>query len=90
MNDDRLIEALEKISTNVNEIKVSMAAMQTIVQQHEKRLEKLEDHSENTKEDNFKSEMLRLIGKALIIALTIVCSLTGASALLKQVLAGGN
>lgn len=85
MNEDRLVEALERISTNVNDIKVSMAAMQTIVQQHEKRIEKLEDEKPQ-KNDTFKDEMLRLVAKALIISLTIIGSLTGASAMIKQVL----
>lgn len=86
MDDDRVINALEHISNTVSDIKVGLASMQAIVQGHERRLEKLEDRHESNKDDSFKSEMLHLVGKALIIALTIVASLTGASALLKQVL----
>lgn len=53
---------------------------------------KLED-VKPSKDDNFKTEIVKLLAKALIISLAIVGSLTGASAMIKQVLGtaiGGN
>lgn len=88
MINDQIISALQHISDNVNEIKISMASVQTIVSQHEKRIEKLEDRQDSTagKDDSFKNQLMLLLAKCVIAALGIVGTLNASTAAISKIL----
>lgn len=88
MNDDQIVQCLIEIKTQLAEISANQKNFQTVLTNHENRLMSLEGHgkSEKSKEDeDFKTVLLKLLAKCLVIGLCVIASLTGASSLLKQV-----
>lgn len=78
MNEDRLLEKLTEIQITCAQTNVKICAVEQLVQQHEKRIEKLENQGGSLKQD------LILYGAKIIGTLAvIIASLTGAAPLLK-------
>lgn len=78
MNDDRILDVLTEIRITCAQTNAKIAAVEQLVQQHEKRIEKLENQGGSLKQD------LIMYGVKIIGTLTvIIASLTGAAPLLK-------
>jgi len=94
MTDEKIEEILFQISGKLAGIESKLDTLSETILRHESRLTVLEQNfqkhiSESPKsDDNFKTEMLKLVGKALIIATATIASLTGAGALLKTLFLG--
>ena len=54
--------------------------------QHEARITVLERSGEEAKKDDWKSQLLMLLGKGIIVGFITIGSLTGASGLIAKVL----
>lgn len=78
MNDDKVLDVLTEIRITCAQTNVKICAVEQLVQQHEKRIEKLENQGGSLKQD------LIMYGVKIIGTLTIIiASLTGAAPLLK-------
>lgn len=86
MNEEKIVEVLFDIKTQLAEISANQKNFQTVLTNHENRLMSLEGHKSSSKDEDLKSQLLKMLAKGLIIGLTIIGSLTGASGLLKQVM----
>lgn len=92
MSDDRIEELLMEIVQKVSKIETQLSNSSNTLQNHEHRIETLEKHPSNQvdfnpkSEDNFKTEMLKLLGKCVLIGLTVIATLTGASGLISKVI----
>ena len=89
MNEEKIIECLFDIKTQVAEIATNQKNFQTIITNHESRLCAIEQDDRRTvksKDDDFKTELLKLLAKCLLIWLTAICSLAGAGGILSKIL----
>ena len=78
MNDDKILDVLTEIRITCAQTNTKISAVEQLVQQHEKRIEKLENQGGSLKQD------LIMYGVKIIGTLTvIIASLTGAAPLLK-------
>lgn len=78
MNEDKILDVLTEIRITCAQTNVKICAVEQLVQQHEKRIEKLENQGGSLKQD------LIMYGVKIIGTLTIIiASLTGAAPLLK-------
>ena len=90
--NDKVLDALIEIKTQVAEIAANQRNFQTIISNHENRIIKLEGTNtsekdeKDKKDDDFKTELLKLLVKCLLIGLTAICSLAGAGGLLAKIL----
>lgn len=86
--NDKVLDALIEIKTQVAEIATNQRNFQTIISNHESRIcaiEQDEKHTAKCKDDDFKTELLKLLAKCLMIGLTAICSLAGAGGLLAKI-----
>lgn len=86
MNDEKIVEYLFQIKSQLAEISANQKNFQTILTNHENRIMSLEGQKSSTKDEDLKSQLLKLLAKGLIIGLTIIGSLTGASKMISQVM----
>lgn len=89
MSDDRMEELIIDISQKLSSISTSMSIVLNQLADHNNRLTQLEKLPQNqtrfNKDDDFKSEMLKLLGKCLLIGITVIASLAGAGGLLQKI-----
>ena len=91
ITNDKVLDALIEIKTQVAEIAADQKNFQAIITNHESRIcaiEHDERHAVKNKDDDFKTELLKLLAKCLMIGLTAICSLAGAGGLLAKILGG--
>lgn len=89
MNDEKIVEYLFQIKSQLAEISANQKNFQTILTNHENRIMSLEGNKSSGKDEDLKSQLLKLLAKGLIIGLTIIGSLTGASKMISQVMNNG-
>lgn len=94
MTDDRVEELLFDINGKLAAISTKLDAVSELSMNHETRIRGLEESmkeiqsgGKESKEESFKTEILKLLAKALLIALVAIGSLTGATSMMKEVLA---
>ena len=85
MNEEKIVEYLFEIKSQLSEISANQKNFQTILTNHENRIISLEENKIDKKEDDFKTEMLKLLGKCLLIGLTAIASLVGAGGILSHI-----
>lgn len=85
MNEEKIVEYLFEIKSQLSEISANQKNFQTILTNHENRIISLEENNITKKDDDFKTEMLKLIGKCLLIGLTAIASLVGAGGILSHI-----
>lgn len=94
MTDDRVEELLFDINGKLASISTKLDSVSELAMNHETRIRGLEENMKEiqssgkagSKEEPFKAEMLKLLAKALLVALVAIGSLTGATSMIKQVL----
>lgn len=98
MTDDRVEELLFDINGKLAAISTKLDSVSQLSMNHETRIRDLEenmkeiwssgkaDSKDDSKEESFKTEILKLLAKALLIAIVAIGSLTGATSMMKEVL----
>ena len=88
ITNDKVLDALIEIKTQVAEIAANQKNFQTIIANHESRLCAIERDDRSTmksKDEDFKTELLKLLAKCMLIGLTAICSLAGAGGILSKI-----
>ena len=91
MTDERTEELLFDINGKLASIETKLDGMSETLLKHESRLTMIEQNFSrhisccNGNEASFKDKMLELLGKCLIIGLTVIASLTGAGSLIVRI-----
>lgn len=85
MNEEKIVEYLFEIKSQLSEISANQKNFQTILTNHENRIISLEENKVTNKDDDFKTDMLKLLGKCLLIGLTSIASLVGAGGILSHI-----
>ena len=83
MTNSKLEEMLFDINGTLCKIESRLSSVVEILTQHEHRITTLEKQG-NSGSDSFKTEMAKLLGKCLVIALTSIAALVGAGGLLAK------
>lgn len=93
MTDDRVEELLFDINGKLAVISTKLDTVSELSMNHETRIRGLEESmkeiqsgEKESKEESFKAEILKLLAKALLIALVAIGSLTGATSMMKEAL----
>ena len=82
MNETDHLDIWVKISTQIGELNGFIKTALDKLADHEKRIDELE----KGKSGSFKDTLIHLLVKGLIASIFVIGSLTGASAMIKQVL----
>lgn len=83
MENDHL-DIWVKISQQIGELNGFIKTALDKLADHEKRLDNLEKHKES-KEDNWKTQLLLLLAKAAVIGGVSIASLVGAGGILSKI-----
>lgn len=87
MNSDHVIDILLEIKSQVSSLESKIEAFSSSLVNHERRITEIEQKStkkESSGNVSCKEELLRLLAKCLLVALTGLASLAGASSLLQS------
>ena len=87
MNSDHVIDILLEIKSQVSSLESKIVIFSDTLVKHERRIAELESKStekEPSSKSSFKEELLKLLAKCLLVALTGLASLAGASSLLQS------
>lgn len=82
MNQDMFTDLAIKITAELSALNTNMKTTLEKLADHEKRLDDLE----KGKTGSFKDTLIQLLVKGLVASIFVIGSLTGASAMIKQVL----
>lgn len=101
MNETDFTKYIVEISQQLGAISSKLDSVCNSLLAHEGRISRLEEtiakmngqsgqsgqsgQKGNKNDDDFKTDLLKLLAKSLVIGLTIIASLTGASGLVKQI-----
>lgn len=84
--DEKETEIFMEIKEQLGSLNTNMANVLAKLTQHEGRILKLENH-EHSKQENpdFKTQLLLWLGKAILIAVTAIATITGSGAMLENI-----
>ena len=95
MTEERIEEILLQLLEKVSAIEMQLQQTNAVITNHENRIITLERHPSNAvtyedykadKNEDFKSKMIELICKSLVISLTALASLVGAGGILSKIM----
>ena len=95
MTEERIEEILLQLLEKVSAIETQLQQTNAVITNHENRIITLERHPSNAvtyedykadKTEDFKSKMIELICKSLVISLTALASLVGAGGILSKII----
>ena len=87
MNSDHVIDILLEIKSQVSSLESKIVIFSDMLLKHENRITELESKStekEPSSKSGFKEDLLKLLAKCLLVALTGLASLAGASSILQS------
>lgn len=87
MNSDHVIDILLEIKSQVSSLESKIVTFSSTLVNHEHRIAEIEHNStdkQSSSKSSFKEELLKLLAKCLLVALTGLASLAGASSLLQS------
>ena len=87
MNSDHVIDILLEIKSQVSSLESKIVTFSSTLVNHEHRITEIEHNGtekEPSSKSGFKEELLRLLAKCLLVALTGLASLAGASSILQS------
>ena len=87
MMDNDHLDIWVKISQQIGELNGFIKTALDKLADHEKRLDDLEK-KKDSKEDNWKTQLLLLLAKAAVIGSVSIASLVGAGGILSKILGG--
>lgn len=85
MDDDRILEYLMDIKTKIAEMSANLTNIQTIIQNHENRINHLE-RNKPSNQTSYKDTLILWLTKGIIIALTSISVLVGAGGMISKIL----
>ena len=94
MTSEDLTKIAFDISNSLAALNANMESVLSKMADHENRLHTLEQSqiqtttAANNKEDDFKTELLKLLARAVTIGLVVIGSLTGASSIISKMFGG--
>lgn len=96
MNDEKITDLLFEINGKLAKIDTKIDSLSETIMKHETRLTTLENKLnahlidfgtiKSTDKDDFKSELLKLLAKSLVVALASIGTLVGASGLITKII----
>ena len=87
LNDDKILETLIDIKSQLAELNANQKNLQAILVNHENRITSIE--SATTKEKtSFKDDLIQLMIKGLVGSIFVIGSLAGAGGILAKILGG--
>lgn len=89
MDNEKLTDLAFEISNSLTGLNENMKSVLDKLTQHESRISHLEQfHTQQpqTNNDDFKTELLKLLARAVTIGLVVIGSLTGASSIISKLL----
>lgn len=92
MNDERVEELLFTISNKLSSIEAKVTSTQETLVRHESRITSIEDKIGNCyrskkNDSSLKDQLLALLAKSVVIALTALATLAGAGSMLPKIAA---
>lgn len=92
MNDERVEELLFTISNKLSSIEAKVTSTQETLLRHESRITSIEDkigncYRSNKNDSSLKDQLLALLAKSVVIALTALATLAGAGSMLPKIAA---
>ena len=87
MNSDHVIDILLEIKSQVSSLESKIVTFSSTLVNHEHRITEIEQNrteKEPSSKSNFKEDLLKLLAKCLLVALTGLASLAGASSILQS------
>ena len=92
MNDERVEELLFAISNKLSSIEAKVTSTQETLLRHESRITSIEDkigncYRSNKNDSSLKDQLLALLAKSVVIALTALATLAGAGSMLPKIAA---
>lgn len=92
MNDERVEELLFTISNKLSSIEAKVTSTQETLLRHESRITSIEDkigncYRSNKNDSSLKDQLLALLAKSVVIALTALATLAGAGGILPKIAA---
>ena len=92
MNDERVEELLFTISNKLSSIEAKVTSTQETLLRHESRITSIEDkigncYYSNKNDSSLKDQLLALLAKSVVIALTALATLAGAGSMLPKIAA---
>ena len=87
MNSDHVIDILLEIKSQVSSLESKIVIFSDTLVKHEQRITELDSKStekEPSSKSSFKEDLLKLLAKCLLVALTGLASLAGASSILQS------
>ena len=93
MNDERVEELLFTISNKLSSIEAKVTTTQETLLRHESRITSIEDkigncyrsNGNNKNDSSLKDQLLALLAKSVVIALTALATLAGAGGMLSKI-----
>lgn len=90
MNDERVEELLFTISNKLSSIEAKVTSTQETLLRHESRITSIEDkigncYRSNKNDSSLKDQLLALLAKSVVIALTALATLAGAGSMLPKI-----
>ena len=92
MNDERVEELLFAISNKLSSIEAKVTSTQETLLRHESRITSIEDkigncYRSSKNDSSLKDQLLALLAKSVVIALTALATLAGAGSMLPKIAA---
>lgn len=92
MNDERVEELLFTISNKLSSIEAKVTSTQETLLRHESRITSIEDkigncYRSSKNDSSLKDQLLALLAKSVVIALTALATLAGAGSMLPKIAA---
>ena len=92
MNDERVEELLFAISNKLSSIEAKVTTTQETLLRHESRITSIEDkigncYRSSKNDSSLKDQLLALLAKSVVIALTALATLAGAGSMLPKIAA---
>ena len=91
MDEQRVEELLFTISNKLSSIEAKVTSTQETLLRHESRITSIEDkigncyRSNNKNDSSLKDQLLALLAKSVVIALTALATLAGAGGMLQKI-----
>ena len=83
--NEKITEFIISINTRLASIDAKLDNVQSQLKDHSERIRRLESVEPRVRGgDDFKSDMLKLLAKGLVVSILVIASLTGAGGILQQ------
>ena len=85
MDEDKLTELVMKISTELAALNANLKNALEKLNSHENRITALETQKHDEKQDDWRSQLIMLLAKAIVIGGVSIAALSGASGIIAKI-----